>query len=202
MVKIGIFAFLFILFPIFPVWGSSDMEILIVPVGTLAHFVTEDLCQDLKAHIPCQPTISKSVTVPQFTYNSKRGQYYAEAILDEIIKNKRTNTIVLGIIDKDLYVHGLNFVFGIADPTRKSALISITRLRESFYRLPENHNVLRKRVITEAIHELGHVLGLGHCQNPKCVMFFSNSLKDTDRKGPHFCTNCKAILQKRQGSLK
>jgi len=28
------------------------------------------------------------------------------------------------------------------------------------------------------IGELGHTFGLGHCENPRCVMFFSNSLMD------------------------
>jgi archaemetzincin len=38
---------------------------------------------------------------------------------------------------------------------------------------------------------LGHTYGLVHCRNPHCVMFFSNSLIDTDVKGPDFCQKCK-----------
>ncbi|MBI5166254.1 MAG: hypothetical protein HY998_00750 [candidate division NC10 bacterium] len=35
--------------------------------------------------------------------------------------------------------------------------------------------------------------GLDHCRDFRCVMFFSNSLLDTDRKGPGFCPRCQKI---------
>ena len=44
--------------------------------------------------------------------------------------------------------------------------------------------------LKEAVHELGHTLGLAHCPNAKCVMHFSNSLADTDRKGSVLCPVC------------
>ena len=44
--------------------------------------------------------------------------------------------------------------------------------------------------VKEAVHELGHTRGLGHCADPRCVMAFSNSLADTDRKGKEFCARC------------
>ncbi|MBI5187681.1 MAG: archaemetzincin family Zn-dependent metalloprotease [Nitrospirae bacterium] len=102
---------------------------------------------------------------------------------------------VLGIVDHDLYVPQLNFVFGEAG--RKMAVISLTRLRQEFYGLSEDRGLFHKRTLTEAVHELGHTYGLGHCRNPRCVMFFSNSLMDTDRKGPEFCLGCGGRLSRR-----
>jgi archaemetzincin len=96
---------------------------------------------------------------------------------------------ILGIIDLDLYVSKLNFVFGEA--RQRVAIISLTRLRNEFYNLPKDETLFRKRVFTEAVHELGHTYGLRHCVNPNCVMFFSNTLTDTDKKGPDFCQRCK-----------
>jgi archaemetzincin len=93
------------------------------------------------------------------------------------------------LVDHDLYVPGLNFVFGEA--SQKVAVISFTRLRQEFYHLPEDRGLFHRRALTEAVHELGHTYGLQHCKNPHCVMFFSNTLMDTDRKGPEFCTECK-----------
>jgi archaemetzincin len=96
-------------------------------------------------------------------------------------------------MDVDIFSKFLNFVFGVADlPKNKSfgsALISVTRLREGFYRRTENVAQFEQRVLKEAIHELGHTFGLEHCEN-LCVMRFSNSLDDTDRKPHDFCELC------------
>jgi len=56
------------------------------------------------------------------------------------------------------------------------------------------HELRNSRMNVEAVHELGHTYGLGHCGNPRYVMFFSNSLMDTDRKGSEFCPSCKSKL--------
>jgi len=96
-------------------------------------------------------------------------------------------------MDVDIFSRFLNFVFGVADmPKNKSfgsALISVTRLRENFYRRSENLAQFELRVLKEAIHELGHTFGLEHCEN-LCVMRYSNSLEDTDKKPPNYCEAC------------
>ncbi len=82
----------------------------------------------------------------------------------------------------DLTVPGLNFVFGLADPARGAAVISLARLYPEFYGQPRDPRRFKERAVKEAVHELGHLLGLGHCPDPACVMSFSNSLADTDRR--------------------
>ncbi|MGA2842718.1 MAG: hypothetical protein ABSG18_21645 [Steroidobacteraceae bacterium] len=42
----------------------------------------------------------------------------------------------------------------------------------------------------EICHELGHAVGLRHCENPCCVMCFSNSLAEADAKGEELCASC------------
>jgi archaemetzincin len=104
-------------------------------------------------------------------------------------------------MDRDIFTSGLNFVFGIAmsPKIKKSrdplvALISITRLREEFYRRPEIIGLFELRVLKEAIHELGHTFSLEHC-NKFCIMRFSNSLVDTDEKPVNFCETCMKNLR-------
>ncbi|MFX1420350.1 MAG: archaemetzincin family Zn-dependent metalloprotease [Promethearchaeota archaeon] len=136
-------------------------------------------------------------------YNTNKRQYNASKILNRIINyelNKRSFRI-LGVIDEDIFTSSLNFAFGLAMSPKGNiskesvgALISITRLREKFYRRTENKKIFELRVLKEAIHELGHTFNLRHCDK-FCIMRFSNSLFDTDEKPPKFCGACLKKLQ-------
>jgi len=170
------------------------MEILLIAVGEVEIKVIETLRYDLNRSFEKQALVGKGLPRPDYAFNKKRNQYLSTAILKEMTEKKEYGSYekILGIIDDDLYVPKLNFVFGEA--SRRAAIISLTRLRNEFYKLPEDKSLFRKRVLTEAVHELGHTYGLGHCRNLRCVMLFSNSLIDTDLKGPSFCQECRRNL--------
>jgi archaemetzincin len=104
--------------------------------------------------------------------------------------------MILGVTGVDLTAPGLNFVFGLADPRGRVAVISLARLYPEFYGQPRDPRLFKARAVKESVHELGHLLGLDHCPDPACVMAFSNSLADTDRKGPGFCRRCREVWRK------
>jgi len=182
---------LFLITGLFAKERRQEMGIILVAVGEIDRYVMDWLKDDLSKVFDKQVLIGKGMPKPDFSYHKKRNQYLSTPILNTILEQKEFSPYekILGIVDHDLYVPQLNFVFGEAGT--KAAVISLTRLRQSFYKLPEDQELFRKRVLTEAVHELGHTFGLGHCENPRCVMFFSNSLMDTDRKGFEFCLRCR-----------
>ena len=174
---------------------NREMGIVLVAIGEVNRNVMDRLKDDLSKVFSKQVYVEKGMPEPLYAYNKKRNQYLSTAILSAMMGQKEYVPYekILGIVDHDLFVPELNFVFGEA--SSKAAVISLTRLRQTFYRLPEDQSLFHRRVLTEAVHELGHTYGLGHCGNPRCVMFFSNSLSDTDRKGPEFCPKCGKNLQ-------
>ncbi len=140
---------------------------------------------------PCR--IAPPVRIPELSYSADRDQFNAEIIVEKIKETMPADAEkLLGVVDVDLFVPGLNFVFGLA--AGNTAVISLIRLRPEFYGEMKNEYVFRERALKEAIHELGHTFGLHHCPDTKCIMHFSNCLEDTDIKGPDFCRVCSAKI--------
>lgn len=183
--------------------------ILLIPLGEIDPEILLDIAISIEhvfghpdepnvLHVPLsrlRVKIAPAIPIPEGAFNLKRGQYYSSLIIQELEGFKKQGyDLILGIADVDLYVPQLNFVFGEADVLRGIAVISLTRLREEFYRSWSDRRLLIQRAVKEAIHEIGHLFGLDHCQDRKCIMFFSNSIRDTDIKGPGFCKFCRRRL--------
>lgn len=164
-----------------------NFSVAILPIGDVEYAVLQRLLQDLEP-LGAHATLLPAADLPSGAYNRRRGQWRAEALL-ALARHAPGTQRVLDITDVDLYVEGLNFVFGLAESPGRAAVISTARLHAA-----GNEALYRSRVFKEAIHELGHTLGLGHCDDPHCVMHFSNSLADTDRKGSRLCRHCRARL--------
>lgn len=171
----------------------------IVPLGNVSKEILAFLRSELAERFDTEVTIAPAVPIPDGAYNPERGQYHSTMILEWLREMKRDDERILGITDVDLYVSGLNFNFGEADVEGGVCHISLARLRQEFYGLPADERLFLERTLKEAVHEIGHTYGIGHCRDPRCVMHFSNSLADTDIKGPDLCPGCKGILNQTQG---
>ena len=178
--------------------AKMESKIYLVPVGGIKRWILDTLDEQLKKTFKCKVEIHEGMELPQEAYNQNRNQYLSSYILKKLhsfIKPGKQEK-ALGIANEDLYVKGLNFVFGEAELGGRFAIISLARLHQSFYDLPENETIFTKRTVKEAVHEIGHAFGFGHCPDPDCVMHFSNTLGDTDRKSASFCSRCEQSLEK------
>lgn len=165
-----------------PQAAGPKCVVALAPVGDTSLAVLPGIRPAVGESFGCEVAIAPAVPLPDSAWSAERRQYLSTAILDSLARRKQAGwERLLGIADVDLYVPRLNFVFGEGDPRRGVAVFSIARLRGS-------DEVFQKRAATEAIHELGHTYGLSHCDDPHCVMWFSNTLAETDRKGTRFCS--------------
>jgi archaemetzincin len=175
---------------------AAPLTIRLISMGSLPPatlgFLEEGLRRELGATVRLGENLPQPASCPE-----GRGQCAGEPFLAALAAARTPGEeITLGVTGVDLTVPGLNFVFGLADPRNRCAVISLARLYPEFYGQPRDPRRFKERALKEAIHELGHLLGLGHCPDPACIMFFSNSLADTDRKGPGFCQRCRELLRK------
>ena len=159
--------------------------IAVAPVGDTPAEEVSRLLPVLRETFGAEVVIVPAVPLPADAYDPRRRQHLSSTLLDTLARARRPGwDRMLGVADVDLYVPQLNFVFGEGDPNRGVAVFSLHRLRAQGDGASE---LFGRRAATEAVHELGHSYGLGHCDDRHCVMWFSNSLAETDRKGTRFC---------------
>lgn len=137
--------------------------------------------------------VESPLILKKTTFNEERKQFDAQKILFALhgLKQQYKWQKVLGITYEDIFIKGMNFVFGLASPTGKVCVVSLHRLIEQ--QKQELSQMEEARIVKEIAHEIGHIYGLEHCDRD-CVMAFSNSVLDVDTKKSTLCEECKTIL--------
>ncbi len=177
--------------------------IRLVAIGTVARPILEFLAFVLEDDLAMTCTISPARLDVSEAYDPIRQQYHSTRILAHLVEqpNDRLSSSdpllqekILGVADVDLFIPILTFVFGEAQLGRRAAVVSVYRLRQQFYGLPEDDSLFLQRCEKEALHELGHTFGLVHCSDFDCVMHYSNSIEQVDLKSNRFCAACARLL--------
>lgn len=177
---------------------TSVSDLTIVPIGDVDPDLLEYLALVLPATFAARGRVLSINVNLADAYNSARRQYHSTQLLRKLHDFAVPGSgKVLGVTEVDLFIPIFTFVFGEAQVEGPAALMSAHRLRQEFYGLPADRNLLFARAEKEATHELGHAYGLAHCRSYDCVMRFSNSVEDVDVKANEFCDSCSDKLRAR-----
>jgi archaemetzincin len=164
----------------------------IVPIGEIEEpsllFLKQGIFQTFKIQTRIR---NRPFDLPS-VHDPARNQYNSSGLLLQLINDIPRGTLkILGVTELDLFIPIFTFLFGEAQLNGKGALVSTHRLRNQFYGIPENEGLLKKRLLKESVHELGHTFGLIHCFTLKCVMNSSTYVEDIDQKSTDFCKFCR-----------
>jgi archaemetzincin len=133
---------------------------------------------------------------PTDAFDARRQQYSSSRILRWLLDRRPSGADrLLGVTDVDLFIPVLTFVFGEAQLGGHAALVSTARLREGH----EPPDVVRRRIVKECVHEVGHTFGLLHCSDVRCVMSRSVSVLNVDTKDGELCEDCRTRFRQTHG---
>lgn len=167
----------------------------LLPIGNVEGRLLMELAPAL-AEIYRVPTEILSTRLdPDFAFHRERQQYHSSELLRAMQRFVEPDSWrVLGITHVDLYIPILTFVFGEAQMGGPCGLVSAHRLRQDFYGLAPDADVLRNRLLKEAVHELGHTLDLTHCTDYQCAMAPSHAVEWIDLKDSSLCGACESLV--------
>jgi archaemetzincin len=163
----------------------------LLPIGGLENGLLKEIAPALADtfRVPCE--ILRTGIDPEFALHGERLQYHSSQLLERMQSYLNGNTWrLLGIAGQDLYIPILTFVFGEAQMGGPCAVVSVHRLQQEFYGLPPDREMLRQRLLKEAVHEIGHTLDLTHCDDYRCAMAPSHAVEWIDLKEPMLCPSC------------
>ena len=167
------------------------MNLQLLPIGKVDHGLLASLAPAMANTfaLPCE-IVSPGLD-PEFAYHRERQQYHSSEILARVQGRITAQTWrILGVAAVDLYIPILTFVFGEAQVGGSCAVVSLHRLRQEFYGLPEQKDLLHQRLLKESVHEIGHTLNLTHCDDYRCVMAASHAVEWIDLKESSLCSAC------------
>lgn len=170
-------------------------RLTVLAVGNIQRQLLADVGSALTHTFGPTSRLGPPQQTPVYAFNKDRQQYHSTAVLRRLSQLKEaTLGPVLGVTDVDLFVPDAPFVFGEADRDAHASIVSVCRLAHGLDGRPAEPERLRRRLQVEAIHEIGHLLGLSHCQDARCAMFLAHKPSDCDRKTPGLCASCKSAL--------
>jgi archaemetzincin len=137
-----------------------------------------------------------ALPLPKSAFYEPGRRYRAERLLVYLDKIRAGRfTKIVGLTSVDISTTKGSYedwgIFGMATVGGPACVVSTYRLGKA----EGDRDLFMSRVRKVITHEIGHILGLPHCQTPGCVMRdAAGSIKTFDESDGKLCRKCKRIL--------
>jgi archaemetzincin len=175
---------------------SKKKSIGVVPLGDIPEFDLRVITDHIINCFKLTPQILPPFEPPIDALDERRLQYDAGIIIETMEAMQFGNhDKVIGVLDKDLFIPIFTHVFGEARQGGKCGLVSLYRLAKNPDGSTPPKSIIHERAAKVALHELGHLLDLLHCEHKKCLMHFSGGIDEVDEMSFNLCEYCSIYLQ-------
>ncbi|UII19846.1 archaemetzincin [Fulvivirga ligni] len=183
---------------------SLHHKIYLQPIGTFDS-VDISVLENLRLYLQIffgQKTIlleiQPSIITPQSSRRNNHGieQIHTQFLLQEYLPETKPQEAIAyaAITSEDLFPkEGWNYVFGQAGLNTQLSTFSMYRYKTAKM-TPVYQRQYLNRLAKTASHEIGHSLGLKHCNKFKCLMNGSLTLTEADHKPSWLCYICLAKI--------
>ena len=175
---------------------ASLAKIYIMPLGEeLPSSDVAFVVLALSVFFPHPVVTGDAVPLPRTAFYPARSRYRAEKLLDHLESLTREDAqVVMGLTDVDISTTKDQYedwgILGLATLGGRQCVISRFRAKRG----ADDAHHTRIRLAKVVVHEVGHTLGLEHCENEGCLMEDGKgTVKTTDREFD-FCDACRAAV--------
>jgi len=175
---------------------SKKKIIGVVPVGGVPELASRVIVGHIIGYFKLAAEILSPFEPPADAFDKIHRQYNAAIILSLFESGPYDNyDKIIGVFSGDLFIPTFAYVFGEAQQGGKHALVSLFRLTLGNEGHRPTSAILCERAAKVALHELGHLYNLSHCEEKNCLMHYSGGLADLDSIPLYFCRYCNTYFK-------
>jgi len=191
----------------------KDFAIAVVPVGKIDSDELEAALSRVAKVVRGPVALRESLRVPPASEDTERRQHRAAKLIEllraEVLKLAPGRLIgaedpetkaphkpdaYIFVTDADLFTARTDGALAALLRAKHSAVVSIRRLREAFYRRKADPVKQRSRLVKEILRMYGRLRGAKECADPQCVLAPSRVPADLDLKEERYCRACEQLL--------
>jgi archaemetzincin len=167
----------------------------VVPLGEVPALVPKVIAANITAYYRCPAVVLTKRPVPESAFDDRRNQYDAGIIIHQLgAWDFPDCSKIVGIISRDIFIPIFNYAYGYAEQGGDLSMISLFRLNRNADGSLPPASQFYERAAKVALHELGHLFSLFHCNETRCIMHFSGAITDLDDIPFYLCPDCERRL--------